>query len=251
MADEIQRPRTRRAVLAAAAAGAATLAVHSLGQPAETRAANGDALLIGRPNEGTVETSLRGDVAGGITLQVRNNAIGTAVAGSSLQGIGVLGQSAYLGVAGTSTGTATLDRPSIGVSGESIGNGTGVRGITDDGPGVDGRSATNYGVIGTTNSGVGVRAFSYSDDGTALEAEGTVKFIKCSGLAAVPAGSDRAIVTPPIVLRGKEKVLITLMGDPGRVLLQFVKLHPARGVFTVFLTGPAPREVPFAWFVIS
>jgi hypothetical protein len=250
MADEIQRPRTRRAVLAAAAAGAATLAVHSLGQPGATRAADGDPILIGRPNDGTVETGLRADYPGGTTLMVQNNAIGNAVYGASLQGIGVAGHSGYLGVLGTSTGSATLDRPSIGVSGESNGTGTGVRGVTDDGPGVDGRSATNDGVVGSTNSGVGVRALSYSDDGTALEAEGTVKF-KSSGISVVPAGSDRAIVTPPIVLRGKEKILVTLMGDPGRALLQHVKLHVARGVFTVVLTSTARVEVPFAWFVIS
>lgn len=45
-------------------------------------------------------------------------------------------------------------------------------------------------------------------------------------------------------------VLVTLTGDPGPVVVQYVSLQPGRG-FTVHLSAPAQRETPFHYAVLE
>ncbi|GER82933.1 hypothetical protein KTAU_15700 [Thermogemmatispora aurantia] len=45
-------------------------------------------------------------------------------------------------------------------------------------------------------------------------------------------------------------VLVTLTGDPGPVVVQYVSLQPGRG-FTVHLSAPTQRETPFHYVVLE
>nr|BBH92443.1 hypothetical protein KTA_06420 [Thermogemmatispora argillosa] len=45
-------------------------------------------------------------------------------------------------------------------------------------------------------------------------------------------------------------VLVTLTGDPGPVVVQYVSLQPGRG-FTVHLSAPTQRETPFHYAVLE
>lgn len=98
---------------------------------------------------------------------------------------GVYGESSQQGVMGLTTtaqgkgvyggGTTSADGKQIGVMGEtgagvgvwgnSIGSGTGVRGVSNEGAGVLGQSERANGVLATSKNGQGVTAFSDNDVG--------------------------------------------------------------------------------------
>ena len=79
---------------------------------------------------------------------------------------------------------------------------------------------------------------------------GPVQF-STSGLATIPGGDDRVIVSPGVALNGSSKVLATLMGNPGgTVALRRVAVQDAADTFTIFLSGAAANSVKVAWFVM-
>lgn len=154
MAIDVTKPRTRRAVIVGAIGGSAALAASSFGRPLEARAADGDAVQVGKTYSASTVTAFD---AGGTAA--------TALEGDSGSGIGVVGSADDgIGVKGICPG-------GIGVWAESVnspavhavsGSGDAVEGVATDGAGVSGASTNGTGVAGTSTTGTGVGGFSWS-----------------------------------------------------------------------------------------
>ena len=151
MAADASTPRTRRAILAAAAGAAAATVASAVTRPSPVAALNGapgDFIHVGDTYSGiSSQTTLGNQATDDIVLWVASNGDignggGTALVGYSHHGIGVQGQN---GTSGT------------GMQGTSV-SGDGVQGVSASGRGVYGTSTDSYGVYGVSTSNMGVRA---------------------------------------------------------------------------------------------
>jgi deoxyinosine 3'endonuclease (endonuclease V) len=189
------------------------------------------------------------------------------------QGDAVRGWSKATGIRGITVGSFDFEtnRDVVGVLGISQSEG----GYGGDGIGVEGRSDTGIGVLGAGQQGVhgasgspggtGVLAKSetgaalhaiavYPDQGArAIVAEGPVEF-SSAGRGIIARGATRATVVSPVALDATvSKILVTLLADPAgkkASSLSHVEIDGSEA-FTVVLTAPAAREVPFAYFVLG
>lgn len=242
MVIETTKVRSRRALLAGAAAGVAGVAAGRLAQPLPAQAADGEAVILGGDNESTHTTNIQG---GG--LRVEGGMLGFALI--------VHGVNDGPGILANSTADAVVTEASIHGSGTGIdgqsGTGIGVRGHADDGTGVQGRSANSLGVHGISDGGIGVIA--ESDGGCALSVLEKVAF-SSADRGTIGAGRSRATVTPSGGVSDFALILVTLQGNPsGKKASGFshVEPNPSAGTFDVVLTGPVARTVDFAYFVIG
>lgn len=242
MASESATVRSRRALLAGAAVGVAGVAAARLAQPPPVQAADLEPVILGANNASTDTTNIQG---GG--LRVEGGTLGAALIVHGVSnGAGILANSmAEPVVTPDSThGSGT------GIDGQS-GTGIGVRGHADDGIGVEGRSANALGVHGISDDGIAVLA--ETARGFALSAMGKVAF-SSADRAFIAAGASRATVRPAGGVSEFALILVTLQGNPsGKRASAFshVRPDPAAGTFDVVLTGPAARQVDFAYFVIG
>jgi hypothetical protein len=140
--------------------------------------------------------------------------------------------------------------------------GTGLVGKTDSGVGVYASAATSgIGVNGTSESGLG--AFGYSTFGTgilagsastgvALNTQGRVRFEHCVGIATIAKGTRSKTVTPGIALAPRSVVTATLNSDAGGgVVVQRVWLDAKNDRFTIFLTRKATKAARVGWHVFE
>jgi hypothetical protein len=124
MATDTATPRSRRAVLAAAAGAAAAVVASTLGRAAPVRAADGDAVIAGADNQSSVPTT--------VTMTPDpDRRSGAAVAGMTSYG-GSAGLGVGIGVSGTNGSTSANPDGAWGVYGESQ-HGIGVRGRGETG----------------------------------------------------------------------------------------------------------------------
>jgi hypothetical protein len=152
MALDTSTPRSRRAILAAAAGAAAATVLGAVAKPSLTRAAgdDGSAIHVGDLYADVQSQTTLGNQANDeVVLWVASNPDsgfggGTAVVGYSDHGIGVQGQS-------NSTG--------VGVYGVSSGS-TGVHGVSSSYFGVYAESDSYIALYGLSNSSTGVVGFS-------------------------------------------------------------------------------------------
>jgi len=189
MALDTSTPRSRRAVLAAAAgAAAATLALGA--RPLPVRAAGDDTAVIHIGDtfaDAQSQTTLANQANENIVLWVASNSDsghggGTAVVGYSDHGIGVQGQSpGGAGVRGVSTSSS-------GVYGSST-SGYGVLGTSDSYYGVRGFSNTQHGVAGSSTSGIGVEGTSSATNQPATVGH---SFGNSTGVQGVSGGAPAA-----------------------------------------------------------
>jgi hypothetical protein len=161
---------SRRAILATAAGGAASLAVGALGRPLAARAAAGDPILAGSANSAASETTLTattGTAADVVALNTIGAGQGSGVTGLSPRGAGVLGVSG-------DTSAGPYSGNDMGVSGRAAGPHAfaGVAGDSDSGYGVIGTSG-GAGVLGA-GAVVGVLANSFDLTGTSLYAVSSI-----------------------------------------------------------------------------
>ena len=114
-----------------------------------------------------------------------------------------------------------------------------------------GKALNGTGVLGQTDTGIGVWAFSATPAGVALHVSGRAVF-ETAGSGVVPAGANSAFVASTVV-GPKSQVMVTLIGNPGNRQLRWVELSPSVG-FTVHLS-PAPPNgrpaTPFVYLVID
>lgn len=169
--------------------------------------------------------------------------------------VSVARNTGVLGVASDATGDT------IGVMGRAVSTGgTGVIGVI--GPdnlapsantGVYGQSDTGTSVWGATTSGTGGRfQTSAPQTGTALRAIGRVRFDHSVGIATVPSGQIKVVVTPGLALGSASAVVATLQGSAGgTTTVRYVAVNAAAHTFTIFLTKATTASVKVAWHVFG
>ena len=143
--------RTRRSLLATAAALGGALVAKAFGSAAPARAANNDPVLVGNTNNGTLPTVVQSSSAANDARALVGRTTDTGVHSGTA---GVWGDGKAENGAGV-YGTAHTGAQSRGVVGSSL-NGIGVRAVgghtgawgTGNNYGVRGNSASNYGVFG-------------------------------------------------------------------------------------------------------
>jgi hypothetical protein len=185
-------PRSRRAILAAAAGAAAATVVGAVTKPSTVRAAGNDGATIHVGDtiaDARSQTTLANQLNNNIVLYVASNPDsggggGAAVVGYSDSGVGVAGglgvfpiTSGGIAVTGNATGTASgvkgqANGTGIGVIGYSVG-GSGVAGTSSAaaGVGVSGTSSTGTGTYGSTNSGIAVHGYASASGGIGVWGE--------------------------------------------------------------------------------
>jgi hypothetical protein len=160
---------------------------------------------------------------------------------------------AILGIASQAVSGA---RGVVGVAGA----GQGLRGEATSGRGVYGQATTGYGLRGYATTGTAVHASTPVDGGsglhtgTALIADGRVKFPNCVGIALVAPGTRSIAVTPGIDLTSSSVVTATLMGDAGgTTTVHRVAINTSANTFTIHLTADstAASNVKVAWHVFG
>lgn len=259
--------RTRRALLTAAASGAAVIAANAALPAAVVRAAD-QPLLLNVPNTPTAGTGVAANIAGPL-LTIANgdpSGAGVTVSGTAL---GVSAEStadegkAVLGAAGaTATGV-------YGAAGDYVANGpasasyTGVFGYSDPypvsggfGSGVWGASADVgvygqgdgagvYGDGGTTGTGV----LGYSGSGYGLWVDGKVNFSKRAGKFTVAKGKTSYTKTGLTGITSGSVVIAVFQGAVTGTWIRGVKAG-ANSV-TVYFSRALPAAASIGWIAVD
>lgn len=261
MAIELEAPRSRRAVLTAAAAATAASVVAAIERPAVAVAGSDGDVALGQSNPATKTTSIvttTPDITVFETRAVAGTApngywSGIAVHGSVVRsgadddhlGVGVLGEGASF-----CTGVEGRSESGFGVFGRSE-SGTGTQGGSHDGIGVDGSSDEGTGVHAVCTRGTGVHAESMS--GTALKAYGKVKLHR-SGRAWI--GARKRSVTVDLNSRsglgGMPLCFANLMTYRSGVWVTVVRPnYPSAGKLQIYLNRTVTARTAVAWLVLD
>ena len=185
-----RRRLLRRVGLAGLAAGA--VAAEQLARPAAARAANGDSLVIGQDNTGTLPTTLENtgsgggldvtaSIAGAVAITGQNHTTGAnayGVLGFSVNNaVGVYGYSQNnWGVAAHSTNTTALQAQSI--------NGVGIVGVSNVVTAIYGQSGGTNGYAETKDA---IRGFTDSSAGSGVRGENVNGGTGVTGIATSAA----------------------------------------------------------------
>lgn len=244
MASDPNEPRSRRALLAAAAGGAAAFAVTAT-IPLTAAAADGDPVLVGADHDGTQETSLV------VTSPVDDPQVAFRGHNVGADAAGVIGS------AGDET-EIDEDTPFTGVYGWSEADpveflGSGVWGSSPD-SGVVGTGSVGVlglgssGVVGVGDSGgVGIEAVGFTGTDYALNVDGKVHFRR-SGRASIGTGKSSVKVTLPGTT-SQSRVFALLHSNRSNRWVRAVV--PTTGSFTVYLNASMTSATWVAWFVID
>jgi hypothetical protein len=290
MTTDVSAPRSRRTILAAAIGGVAALGAHALGRPATALATDGQPIIQGQTNTGTLgtvvavanATALQGvtDAPTGNNYGVRGRSKSTTGAGvvgqdtavigtnygvrglvSSTTAIGVRGEGPFHGV----EGIATADDVGIGVKGQSLRGAavlgtiggsfeyfgkTGIHGDSDSGYGVTGRSLHGTAVQGRTDDGVAVHASAGLDAAIALKVDGQARFSR-SGKATVLAGHTTVVVSP-VHVTSSSFVVATIQGaGASGIYVRNVSVSVANSRFTIRLSKAPSVNTIVGWFLLN
>ena len=281
MSTDLSMPASRRALLTAAAGGAAALAVSSLARPFPAAAAAAN-MQTETDNATTKPTGVSNATADSDALFGHATAIGTGVTGTSVTGIGVSGVSSdtsdpignerNTGVFGVAGDPADVDWSTglTGVFGYAPAStdfstfATGVWGDSGDvgvygtggGVGVRGDGGT-YGVLGQTwgPNTVGVlaraNASAIADTGTvperALRVEGSAEFTR-SGRARISAGSSKKTVSLAGCTGNTMIIAVLNTNRSGRYVRAAV---PGTGSFTIYLNSTVSSASYVAWIAFT
>lgn len=264
MADETAAPRSRRALLTAAAGAAGALAASAV-LPLTAAATTGDAVAQGQDNATTATTSITNSTADSIALAGAAVGTGYGVEGTSAGAAGVSGWSvsapgggflpeytAYTGVFGSAP-TAPSETLTFGVGVWGDSEDTGVYGSGDTGVQGFGQSAGVYGyggvgVVGeSASTSAGVLAIGQSATDLALEVIGKVKFSR-SGRVTLGSGKSNIKVTLPGTTSGSRVFAVLHSNRTGRWVQSVI---PTTGYFTIYLNGTVSTSTYIAWFVLN
>ena len=263
---------SRRAILAGALGGIGAAVAAAARPLTRAAAADGDPITVGGDVSGTLRTRLSSSVAdNALEVVATSSANGTvAVNGraeasngntygvwglsQSETGIGVLGEASAslgtgIGVWGNSSGPG--GRAVVGESFASNGETIGVDGkvFSDGGIGVRGTAEdAGIGVRGDAPFGIGLSGV--SANGFALRTDGRVKLDKVSGVATIPAGSDRVVVTPGLDVTNSSFVLLTPKANLGTRALWYAT-NPTGNTFTVRMSSARAKATKVAWLLIG
>jgi hypothetical protein len=235
MADEARTAMGRRAVLAAAAGGAAALAAQAATGilPGAAHAVNGDAVIAGQTTVGFTATWVRGPSAD------------PALGGFSASGDGLRGESTGTdksGVYGTND-----DAGGYGVFGRNLANSnTGALGAP--GVGVEGRNGKSgaAGALGSATAGVLATG---TDQALALVVDGRVA-LKRSGVAVVPKGNSSVRLTGLTIGLFGEVGLATLQAHRPGVAVAATVINAGAGTVTIYLTKKVTADTRVAYMLL-
>ena len=219
-------PRSRRSLLAAAAAAGVGAIAASLPSPEVANAADGQTITVGGGFTGTSATHL--NITGASALYVVSD-VGIALAATSTSGLAA--------VSGNNTS-------GMGVSGESLTD-AGVQGQSDTGAGVYGSAGAGAGVHGSANTGTGVIAD--STYGTALQVIGRSRFSR-SGRKAIAAGHS-SVKVPMLGVTTSSYVVATLQTH--RTGVYVAAAVPAAGSLTIYLNRAVTATTYVGFLVIN
>lgn len=247
-------PRSRRALLAAAAGGAAALAAQAA-LPLTAMAADPNDVLLGGPNASTATTSITNSTSNSTAFSAAAVGTGYGVEATSTGGAGSFAWSitapdwwlveygAYTGAFGYAPTLPDPDFAATGVWGDSpdIGvYGTGSIGVSGRGSiGVFGQS--------TNSSFPGVVANGATASSPALEVNGKVKFNR-AGRKTIGAGKSTLVVNMAGVT-STSKVLAVLNSNRSSRYVRAVV--PAAGKFTIYLNSSVSSSTYVAYFVFD
>jgi hypothetical protein len=158
MALDVSPATSRRAVIGAALGALAALAAQAIGRPAPTRAADGNAVVVGGEYNATSQTKFTNTSNGGTLLAGVSTVGGVGIYGESTSGYGVHAKStsgyATWTESDTSAGIYATSDTNDGVRAFS-GSGNAISGSTfgADHPAIVGRNlASGTGLLGVSNS---------------------------------------------------------------------------------------------------
>lgn len=256
--DELTTPRSRRALLAAAAGAAGAFAANAA-LPLTAAAAPVN-MQTESPNPTTAETSITDSAAASNAFV--SNATGTGsgygLLGTSASGGGVVGWSVtapdgtwftpdvtgYTGVFGSAPTNPDTNSAGTGVWGDSedIGVlGTGGNGVVGyGGIGVEGDA---NGVAGA----VGVWAWAPSTAQVALKVTGKVSLSR-SGRKAMASGSSSALIYLQGVTTTSKVFAVLATNESGRWVRAVL---PAAGRFRIYLNAALTSSAVVSWFVLD
>lgn len=257
MASEDRTPRSRRALLTAAAGAAGALAAQAA-MPLSA-AATHLPLQSEHDNLTTVTTSVTDSGAGSTAISGRatGTGFGYGLEGTSAGGAGVVGWSVsppgspfipdytgYTGVFGSAPAHPDPAGAGTGVWGDSadIGvYGTGSNGVVGyGGVGVEGDANTQTG-------SVGVWAWAPSTSQVALKVTGKVSFSR-SGRRSMSSGTSSRAVTLAGVTSTSKVFAVLATSESGRWVRAVV---PAAGKFTIYLNTTLTSSAVVSWFVLD
>jgi hypothetical protein len=259
MASEELNPRSRRALLAAAAGAAGALAA-SAAMPLAAAADDPNDIVKEVDNPTIATTSITDSGAGSTALA--GKAIGTGfgygLLGTSAGGGGVVGWSvtapdstwfipdftSYTGVFGSAPANPSPDVSATGVWGDSpdIGVlGTGGNGVVGFG---------RVGVVGEANSlagSIALWAYAPPTNQVALRVTGKVNFSR-SGRRSMVSGNRSKVVLLPGVSATSKVFAVLGTSESGRWVRAVV---PAAGKFTIYLNTALTSSAVVSWFVLD
>lgn len=215
----------------------------------------------------------------GVSSRSSGYGVGTYGDTVSAEGRGVFGR-ALSGTGGTGVFGQTESAAGVGVRGLGYaGSGTGVYGSSGEADweapappkvGVYGRSTVDSsarGVFGYSTTGQGVRGQATTgtagyfltpvDGGTnrhtgsALVADGRVKFPNCAGVAAVGVGATFVDVTPGIALAGTTAAIASITGASVGVSVVRTAVNTTTHTVRIHLSGAATAAGKVAWHVFG
>jgi len=256
MASEPNAPRSRRALLTAAAGAAGAMAANAA-LPL-TAAAAPTPMLTETNNAATAQTSVTQSAAGAVAFKVRTtNPDAAALLASTGDETGIETDTAFTGVYAWAPEAPLADPPAIqyegsGVWGDSpddgvVGTGglTGVIGFGGS-EGVFGIGAFD-GVVGQGGaSGAGVRAIG-ANTRNALVVSGKVQFSR-SGRATIGSGKSSVKVSLLGTSSSSRVFAVLHSNRSGRYVRAVV---PTTGSFTIYLNTTVTSSTYVAWFVIN
>jgi hypothetical protein len=247
-------PRSRRALLAAAAGGAAALAAQAA-LPLSAVAADPNDVVLGTANASTAPTSIANSTDGSDGFAVTSVGLGIGVAGTSSGTAGVRGIS--VDGSGAATTTAMAYTGAYGWSPafpDDTGVGVGVWGDSADwgvfgsgGVGVYGWGPNGVGVIGESGntSTPAIIAFGATDSSPALQVNGKVKFNR-AGRKTIGAGKSSLVVTMAGVTTTSKILAVLNSNRSGRYVRAVVA---GSGKFTIYLNSSVSSSTYVAYFV--
>ncbi|MFL5683637.1 MAG: hypothetical protein ACJ77V_07075 [Chloroflexota bacterium] len=256
---EAAAPRSRRALLAAAAGTAAAFAAQAA-LPLTAGAADGEPVLQGSSNATTADTSITD--SGADSIAIAGNATGTGfgygVLGTSTGAGGVIGWSvappdvawftpdltSYTGVFGSSPSHPDPGIFATGVWGDSpdVGvYGSGSQGVRGEG---------GIGVLGRGFSGSGtegIRAVSSGNSSLALNVVGKAHFSR-SGRTSMSTGTKTKTISLSGTTTSSKVFAVLATSESGRWVRAVV---PAAGSFKVYLNTTLTSSAVLSWFVLD
>lgn len=249
MGSESTTPRSRRALLTAAAGAAGALAANAVLPLSAAAVATNLLTEIDNPTVATTSVTQATDAL--VAFKAKTTLTGAAgLVGSTGDETNIAPNTSFTGVYGWSpTGGTTATGAGVWGDGDDVGvfgtGGTGVFGYGAEG-------VYGLGTIGVTGesdapTSPGVKALGATVSAPALEVVGKVKFNR-SGRKAMSSGKSNVVVSLAGVTTGSKVFAVLATSESGRWVRAVV---PAAGKFTVYLNTSLSSSAVVAWFVLD